>query len=150
MADSQQSGNGELHSPEVVEVPLPAALVAANPEPKRGRVGRWWKRVVAGGPQGTSGLVFSGLERLQTLEDHQQALAETVEKQLREGEERTLQHLEARLEVLESERSERFARELAKGLADQQSYITALGALAAAATVLGAAALVLSLGWISL
>lgn len=147
--ESQQVGNGELHSPEVVEAEPPqTALVPAGPDPKRGRVGRWWKRVVEGGTQGGAGLSFSGLEGLRKLDDQQRKFAEEVEKQLAESEGRTLQLLEERLKTLEAERSEWLARELEKGLAVQRSRVTAVGGLAAVALVIAVVASLLTLGLI--
>ena len=147
MAETQQGTNGEMHSPEIVEVePAETALVASGAELKRGRVGRWWKRVVESGTQGASGLSFPGLERLRKLEEEQRALANAVEERVRESEARSIQRLEERLEELEAERSERLESQLAEGLAAQRSRLAVLATLTAAAGVAAVLALLLTLG----
>ena len=149
MTENQQSGNGELHAPEVVETtPSQGALVPAASDPKRGRVGRWWKRVVESGTQGGAGLAFPSLERLRELEEQQREFSEAFEKRLEESEARTRQHLEARLEALEAERSEEFARALEEGLARQRSRGGLVGALAVVSLVVAVLASLLALGLI--
>ena len=127
MVESQQAGNGELRSPEVVDTAAqPSALVPADPDPRRGRVGRWWKRVLGAGTQGAAGRVFPGLDRL----------------------------LEQRLEKLVAEQDERIAREVETRVAREASRlgtrIARVAALAAAGAVIGFVALLSGLGVISL
>ena len=149
MAEHPQDAIGEPQSPEVVEVASSqTALVSSFQDPKRGRVGRWWKRVVENGTQGASGLAFPGLERLGKLEDEHRALADTFEKQLQDSEARTMEQLEKRLETLEAERSEWLERALEKRLARERSRIAAVGGVAALAVGIALVATLLALGWI--
>ena len=91
MVASQQAGNGELRSPEGVDTAAqPSALVPADPDPRRGRVGRWWKRVLGAGTQGAAGRVFPGRDRLRKLEERQQARARERSVKLEESEARSL------------------------------------------------------------
>lgn len=149
MVEHPQGVTVESHSPEVVEAaPSQTALVTSFPDPKRGRVGRWWKRVVESGTQGGPGFAFPGLERLRKLEDEHQALAESLDEQLRDSEARTLEHLEKRLETLEAERSQWLERALEERLAKDRSRMATVGGVAALAVAIAVAASLLALGWI--
>ena len=155
MVESQQAGNGELRSPEVVDTAAqPSALVPADPDPRRGRVGRWWKRVLGAGTQGAAGRVFPGLDRLRKLEERQQVLARDLSVKLEESEARSLDLLEQRLEKLVAEQDERIAREVETRVAREASRLGAriarVAALAAAGAVIGFVALLLGLGVVSL
>ena len=154
MVESQQAGNGELRSPEVVDTAeQPTALVPADADATRGRVGRWWKRVLGAGSQGASGLAFPGAGRLRKLEERQEALSRDLSEKVEAIEGRTLDLLEDRLEKLSAEQEARIVREVEERVAREASRlrtrIAGVAALATAGVIVGLVAMLMGLGAVS-
>ncbi|MGE4650146.1 MAG: hypothetical protein AAEJ53_04590 [Myxococcota bacterium] len=155
MVESEQARNGEPRSPEVIDTAEPpTSLVLADADPQRGRMGRWWKRVLGAGSQGTSGLVFPGAGRLGKLEERQGVLERDLSEKLEASEARILDRVEERLEKWVAEQDERIAQEVEERVAREVSGLRAriawVTALAAAGAVIGSIALLSELGVVSL
>lgn len=155
MVESQQARNGEPRSPEVVDIAEPpTSLVLADADPKHGRVGRWWQRVLGVGSQVGSDRASLGAARLRRLEERQRELERDLSGKLEESEARTLDLVEQRLEKWVAKQEERIAQEVEERVAREISGLRAriawVTALATAGAVIGVIALLSVLGVISL